>query len=627
MPGPQAITQPTTWEQIAQVLSVLAPAAAPLIPGALGAAAAGAAIAPVVYTAVNPEMRAKAVETARQAVGTAEDLYRRYSPFGRFLPQRQAEFTYAPIEETLPVPPAPYTHAPEAAPYTYAPVPEAVPAIRNTRPLDVPLPEKPAGLSAPAPYTYAPTEETLPATPRQRRAATTGAMERVRAVTARPQTYPGETEATLIPRQAARPQTYPGEAEAAITPRRATLTQTYPGEAEAAIPPRPFTLPQTYPGEMEAAVIGRAALPQTYPGELEAGLPYPGELPAAPAIAGRAAPAFQQVSGRVLPYAPDITGRTIPALQQVSGRVLPYASDITGRATPAFQQVSGRVLPYAPSITGRTAPALQQVSGQVLPYAPDVTGRTAPAFQQVSGRVLPYEPTITGRSVPALNWVEGRVLPYSEPIATRGALPRAMGRVLPYPGEITAQGEVPAARGHVLPQLERTLETPAIGPIVWPDVAMPKPSAQGTIQGGYPPTLESMRRPTARRTAAEEPVEATTAEGPVTSEAPNDKQWREITGSVLGEEIGGAEMNAWLEAFRAEHGGLNPWQVGPGDEANNFIDHLLAYGESRNAARGGAQINQPWWEQAYYSRYGLEPGQQRAPNAPYDVAQQWLVAQ
>jgi len=105
------------------------------------------------------------------------------------------------------------------------------------------------------------------------------------------------------------------------------------------------------------------------------------------------------------------------------------------------------------------------------------------------------------------------------------------------------------------------------------------------------------------------------------------QQWREVTGSVLGEEISGAEMNAWLEAFRAEHGGLNPWQVGPGDEANNFIDHLLAYGESRNAARGGAQINQPWWEQAYYTRYGLEPGQQRAPNAPYDVARQWLAAQ
>jgi hypothetical protein len=92
----------------------------------------------------------------------------------------------------------------------------------------------------------------------------------------------------------------------------------------------------------------------------------------------------------------------------------------------------------------------------------------------------------------------------------------------------------------------------------------------------------------------------------------------DITLNTVGHSMGAAEFDNWVDAFKGEHGGQSPWQVGPFDQENNLIDNLLALGESQRVVAtgdyGSAQkdtgnvmqdkaVTPDFWANAYYNRY------------------------
>jgi len=92
----------------------------------------------------------------------------------------------------------------------------------------------------------------------------------------------------------------------------------------------------------------------------------------------------------------------------------------------------------------------------------------------------------------------------------------------------------------------------------------------------------------------------------------------EITQATVGQAMSAPEFDAWVDAFKTEHGGRTPWQDGPFDAANNLIDHLLALGESRRTAASGSYgsatdatgnpmqdrgVTPQFWNDAYLDRY------------------------
>lgn len=134
----------------------------------------------------------------------------------------------------------------------------------------------------------------------------------------------------------------------------------------------------------------------------------------------------------------------------------------------------------------------------------------------------------------------------------------------------------------------------------------------------------------------------------------SDEDTREVTRDIVGREMSSQELNAWVDAFYREHGAY-PWQIGPFDATNNFLDHLLALGDSeRELAMGGASyytkagregniyaqpaITPDFWGQSYYNRYAgptyvmgpggpiatgtrpIMPGELPPPTAPTELA-------
>jgi len=153
-------------------------------------------------------------------------------------------------------------------------------------------------------------------------------------------------------------------------------------------------------------------------------------------------------------------------------------------------------------------------------------------------------------------------------------------------------------------------------------------------------------------TAAAPTTAQTGAVGPTTGYT--DAQAREVTRLTVGREMGIDELERWVSAFVQEHG-APPWATGPFTPESNFIDHLIALGESeREVAKGGASyytkagrennvyaqpgITPDFWEPSYYQRYTgptyawgpggamgmgsrpLMPGESPPGNAPFELA-------
>ncbi len=336
-------------------------------------------------------------------------------------------------------------------------------------------------------------------------------------------------------------------------------------------------LPQTYPGELEPEAtlplpLAATPYPQTYPGELE------------PTAGVR-----QRLGVSPLP-------QTYPGeLEPAAGVALPLA------ATPYPQTYPGELEPIAG--------VAQKLGVSTLP-------------QTYPGE---FEPTV---GIPQRLGVSTLPQTYPgelEPPAGVMLRPRVSALPQTYPGELEPPagvalepqvGAAPTVRG----QIERAGAAARGGETAWPAPpagAPPEDVATGKVEGKAP-------RTSARGEIAPQPPAATEAPPPAeTAPAPidwGDDDWGRVTGAVLGQALPATEMNQWLKAFRAEHEGRNPWEVGPGDAVNNFIDHLLAYGESRQAAQSGTPITPQWWEEAHTQRYGLQPGQVRPLEAPLQLA-------
>ena len=109
---------------------------------------------------------------------------------------------------------------------------------------------------------------------------------------------------------------------------------------------------------------------------------------------------------------------------------------------------------------------------------------------------------------------------------------------------------------------------------------------------------------------------------------------------TVGREMSLNELEQWVGAFAQEHNGEMPWQSGPFDADNNFIDHLMALGESQRQVAMGpesdytklkregnpmadAAITPDFWSDAYYTRY-RGPTYIQTPYGPIDTGDQYL---
>lgn len=185
--------------------------------------------------------------------------------------------------------------------------------------------------------------------------------------------------------------------------------------------------------------------------------------------------------------------------------------------------------------------------------------------------------------------------------------------------------------------------TPKQAPVV---KGLPTTGARG---GPTPGTLGQMGANADQGTAPSAPsggisqgastVNATSEiRGPATGYT--DAEAREITRTLVGREMGLNDLESWVAAFTREHG-ATPWQTGPFDQTNNFVDHLLALGESeREVAMGGGSqftkagregnpmaqpaITPDFWANAYYNRY-TGPTYTVGPSGPIWMGSQSLL--
>jgi len=110
----------------------------------------------------------------------------------------------------------------------------------------------------------------------------------------------------------------------------------------------------------------------------------------------------------------------------------------------------------------------------------------------------------------------------------------------------------------------------------------------------------------------------------------------QITQATVGQTMSPGEFDAWVSAFMVEHGNQPPWMVGPFDQANNLIDHLLALGESRRTAAMGTYgsttdqtgnvmqdrgVTPDFWANAYSNRYSAPTYPQGMTGQPWDFDQ------
>jgi len=163
-----------------------------------------------------------------------------------------------------------------------------------------------------------------------------------------------------------------------------------------------------------------------------------------------------------------------------------------------------------------------------------------------------------------------------------------------------------------------------------PSAGTKTPTSTGT-RGGMTPAITP-------QAGAQTVTQSSAVRGPTTGYT--DAEAREITRTLVGREMGLNELEGWVAAFRREHG-ATPWQTGPFDETNNFVDHLLALGESeRQVAMGGGSyftkagregnpmaqpaITPDFWANAYYNRY-TGPTYITGPSGPIWMGSQSLL--
>lgn len=194
---------------------------------------------------------------------------------------------------------------------------------------------------------------------------------------------------------------------------------------------------------------------------------------------------------------------------------------------------------------------------------------------------------------------------------------------------------------------------PAVIPWSGPAMAQPGGGGGGTTllpqppQQIYLPMVQGggSQQPTQSAQAPQQPTATETTQtpggerrGPTTGWT--DAESRAISLATVGRELGIDEIESWVSAFKREHGSY-PWQTGPFDAHNNFLDHLMALGESERevamgmaspftkAGREGNIYAQPaitpdFWSNAYYSRYA-GPTYIESPYGPINMGRQPLL--
>lgn len=600
--------------------------------------------------------RAVSPETARTARAAAQPAATRprygaepYTAPQPYITAPAAEVAPAlrtwPTEPYVTAPPAEPAPALRAEPYVTAPVPEIAPALR-TMPLEVPLPESRTTDRERA------TVQAHPL-PQEARYGAEPSVAPQPYITAPPTEVPPALRAepyTMAPVAEVQPviRTLPLEVP---LPERQTLSRhRVTTSAETAVSPEarygaePYTAPQPYvtaPPSEVAPVLRAEPYITAPPIEAE---PAIRETPYVTAPVPEVAPALREMPYTVAPVA-----EPMPALRRE-----PLAVELPVRTRQATQEARQRVAavtrpsaygaepyvapqPYITAPVPEVAPVLRTMPLEVpLPeraMAPTRTGtatQAQPLAPEARYGAEPYvvpQPYVTSpvtEVLPAL-----RAQPYisAPPSEVAPAI-----RETPY---ITAPVEevAPALRAYPKPQ-----------PYVMAPVAETMPAIRTTIpeattmpSGPWPEWQEPVYKPAGKQykappkapetAPAKEPKPETRAAQTREEEKVPEEDWRKVTSAVLGEELGSDEMNAWIRQFRAEHDDLSPWEVGPGDPANNFIDHLLALGESRQAQQAGVAVTPEWWEQAHSERYGLAPGEVRPISAPYQLALQRLQNQ